>query len=312
MEELLKGRANTNKWKDTEEREKYLRERWRENSSLTAPNVIITDDPFTSIVNQINFITPSDKNTSLFRQSYTGSISAVGLKRYRILIPSCLVIVSRYPFFQTFDVILRELYATYNEFLEYPLEYYVTQIASKLPVPPRGFFSVNLKLWQNAKPLKISQPLMNQLPLLDANFGLLPKHLSISTTIRVLNAIILEHKVLFVCNEIEKITTITQCILALMFPFEYQCAYIPVVPEYLVEVVSSPVPFVAGVHKKILECALEVINPNTCTIVDIDENTVNFMDVVDGTYVGEGEPEGFGTFPAHETEKLKKRLLEPW
>lgn len=311
LEELLKGRTNTSKWRDTEEREKYVRERWRENSDLLAA-VHSSDNPFAGIVDQINSITPADKSTSLFRLSHVATTSAAGIKRYRILVPSCLIIASRYPFLQTFDTIMRELYGTYNEFLEHPLEYYISQIVCKVPVPPRGFFRVILKLGANFKPIAIEQPAMNKLPLLDVNFGLLAKHLSVATTIKVLNAIMLEHRVLFVCNEIEKITTITQSILALMFPFEYQLNYIPVVPEYLIEVVSSPVPYVAGIHKKMQEYAVEINNPYALTIVDVDENTVEFMSLVDGTYASSSEPESFGHFPTHETDKLKRRLLEPW
>jgi hypothetical protein len=210
-----------------------------------------------------------------------------------------------------FDLILREIYEAYSEFLEYPLEYYISSIVCLLPVPPRGFTSVQLKLGPNFDTIEIQQPLMNQLPLLNTNFSLLPKHFSVENTIKILNAMLLEHSVLFISSELEKVTPISESILALMFPFEYQLVYIPLLPEAMIEFLSSPVPFIAGVHRKIVDIALESVNINTC-IADIDNNVVEFKGEEEGCYVGKKSCEDFAELPSHETGKLLARIAELW
>ena len=293
LEEMLKGGENTQKLSDTEERENYIRCRINSSSRPNEPTSIFScTDTLTS--------------TSLI-----GKPSIVSSKRHHILIPSCLCIVSQHPFFQVFDRILREIYEAYNEFLEYPLEYYISSIVCLLPVPPRGFTSVQLKLGANFETIEIQQPLMNQLPLLNTNFSLLPKHFSAENTIKILNAMLLEHSVLFISSELEKLTPISESILALMFPFEYQLVYIPLLPEAMIEFLSSPVPFIAGVHKKILDRALESVNVNTC-IADIDNNVVEFKGEEEGCYVGKKSREDFAELPSHETGKLLTRITELW
>eukprot|EP01022_Parablepharisma_sp_SALTPOND_P017582 TRINITY_DN2830_c0_g1_i1.p1 TRINITY_DN2830_c0_g1~~TRINITY_DN2830_c0_g1_i1.p1 ORF type:complete len:808 (+),score=62.07 TRINITY_DN2830_c0_g1_i1:9971-12394(+) len=310
LDEFIKGRNNTHKWKDTEERERYIRERW-ENSLLTSAGTEsnpgkgeTTSKGFAGPLNNLNLIAPCEKIGPLPSPT---TIS----KRYRILLPSCLCIVSRYPFLKTFERILRAIYGTYNEFLDYPLEYYISCLVCTLPLPPRGFYQVNLQLGQNFKDIKIEQSLMNQLPLLDINFYLLPKHFSIENAIKILNVIMLEHNVLFVCNDVEKLTPISESIMALMFPFDYQLVYIPVLPESMLEFLNSPVPFVAGIHKKFLAEALEGVSKDTC-IADIDNNTIEFKDEVAEEYVGRKDCAEIAPFPRHETEKLLNRVGENW
>eukprot|EP00826_Nyctotherus_ovalis_P002607 TRINITY_DN10525_c0_g3_i2.p1 TRINITY_DN10525_c0_g3~~TRINITY_DN10525_c0_g3_i2.p1 ORF type:complete len:434 (-),score=110.77 TRINITY_DN10525_c0_g3_i2:1864-3165(-) len=296
LEGLLKGGENTLKLRDTEERETYLR--CRSNTALVN----------TKLNNSTSIFGCSDRLTT---SSQTSKPSIVSSKRHRVLIPSCLCIISQHPFFQTFDSILREIYGAYSEFLEYPLEYYVSSVVCRVPVPPRGFVSVKLQLGANFQDIEIRQPLMNQLPLLDTNFSLLTKHFSAENVIKILNAILLEHHVLFISSELENFTPISESILALMFPFEHQLVYIPMLPEAMIEFLSTPVPIIAGAHRKMLEPALESVVVNTC-VADIDNNTVEFKGEENGSYVGKKNCEDLAELPNHETGKLLARIAEPW
>jgi len=232
-------------------------------------------------------------------------------KRYNLLIPSCLCIISRYPFFKTFNKILMAIYSSYNEFLEYPLEYYISAITTTVPVPPRGFYRVVLNLGLNCPDIIIENSLMNQLPLLDINFAILPRHFSLENAIKLVNTIILEHNVLFVSSQTEKLTQIAESIMALMFPFDYQLVYIPVLPETMVEFLNSPVPFVSGIHTRLYEQAIEGVGKDTC-IANIDTGIIEFKDEVDGKYVGKPESDEIAELPKHETTKLIGRVTEEW
>jgi hypothetical protein len=99
--------------------------------------------------------------------------------------------------------------------------------------------------------------------------------------------------------------------MALMFPFEYQLIYIPVVPESMIEFLNSPVPFVAGVCKKFADPSIECVSKDTC-IADIDANTVEFKDEENGKYVGQPESIDLALLPKHETDKLISCVAENW
>ncbi len=318
LDEFMKGRANTVRWKDPEERERYLNERWK--TSLVSTPVAAQDSlkgglaAFNAFGDHVNVLkSPREKVIPQAQPIHSSGALPTATKKYKILLPSCLCIVSRYPFFKTFDRILRALYAAYTDFLEYPLEYYISSIACGLPLPPRGFYRISLQLGQapNSKEIRIEQSLMNQLPILDVSFSLLPKHFSIENAIKLLNTMILEHNILFVCQDVQKLTPISESLMALLFPFDYQLIYIPVLPECMLEFLNSPVPFVAGVDKRFMKAAIDSVSPDTC-IVNIDEGTVEYKGEEGGQYVGKKECGDLAALPKHEVDKLISRVSDNW
>ncbi len=319
LEEFMKGRANTIKWKDPDERDRYLCERLKTGFSVTpvlSPGLDTGGlTSFNAFGDQVNILkSPSDKSSSSGGSTAHVSVVLTATpKKAKILIPSCLCIISKYPFFRTFDHILRALYASYTDVLEYPLEYYISAITCGVPVPPRGFYRVLLQLGQppNVREIRIEQSLMNQLPSLDVPFALLPRHFSIENTLRLLNTISLEHNLLFVCQDVEKLTPVAEALMALLFPFDYQLVYIPVLPECMLEFLNSPVPFLAGVHKRFLAAAIDSVSPDTC-IADIDAGTVEYKGVENGKYVGNKESTDLAPLPKHEVDKLTERIAENW
>jgi len=225
------------------------------------------------------------------------------------LIPNCLCIISRYPFFLTFSKILKSLYKNLKESLEYPLEYYVSCLVCCVPLPPRGFYDVELQLGPSFPSLLIKQPPANQLPLLDIDFCLLPQHLSIENTIKTINVILLEQNVLFVSSKPYSITCIIEIVLALMLPFEHQMVYIPLLPDSMLEFLTSPVPFVSGIDISLLPAALDAVYRGTC-IVNLDNDTVSFKG--ENPMELHEKSDNVELLPKHETDKLIKKLKDIW
>lgn len=48
--------------------------------------------------------------------------------------------------------------------------------------------------------------------------------------------------------EVTRLTDACHALTALMFPFRYIHIYVPLLPSEIIEVVSSPTPFMLGVH----------------------------------------------------------------
>ncbi|KTG00215.1 hypothetical protein cypCar_00009182, partial [Cyprinus carpio] len=61
-------------------------------------------------------------------------------------------------------------------------------------------------------------------------------------------AVLTEHKVLFHSSSYQRLGEACRALESLMFPLKYSYPYIPVLPSRLLEVLSSPTPFIIGVH----------------------------------------------------------------
>ncbi|NXB35443.1 MTMR5 protein, partial [Eulacestoma nigropectus] len=61
-------------------------------------------------------------------------------------------------------------------------------------------------------------------------------------------AALTEHKILFLSSSYQRLTDACRALLALMFPLKYSFTYVPILPAQLLEVLSTPTPFIIGVH----------------------------------------------------------------
>ncbi|GCB85000.1 hypothetical protein scyTo_0025694, partial [Scyliorhinus torazame] len=93
----------------------------------------------------------------------------------------------------------------------------------------------------------------------------------ISNVLELFCAALTEHKILFLSSSYQRLTEACRALLALMFPLKYSFTYIPILPAQLLEVLSSPTPFIIGIHSSFraeMQDLLDVI------VADLDGGTV--------------------------------------
>ncbi|ETN78733.1 hypothetical protein NECAME_18184 [Necator americanus] len=75
---------------------------------------------------------------------------------------------------------------------------------------------------------------------------------------------LLEQKILVHSLRSWMLTAVSESVCALMFPFHWQCPYVPQCPLGLAGVLHAPLPFIAGVDSR----PLDVTNPEIRTDSD--------------------------------------------
>lgn len=73
------------------------------------------------------------------------------------------------------------------------------------------------------------------------------------------------------------LAAVAESVCALMFPFHWQCPYIPQCPLGLAGVLHAPLPFIAGVDSRYFE--LYEDPPDDVTCFDLDTSTISFSTV---------------------------------
>lgn len=68
-----------------------------------------------------------------------------------------------------------------------------------------------------------------------------------------------EQKILFQSRSYSRLTDACRALTALMYPFKYSHVYIPLLPAALVEILSTPTPFVMGVHSSLKTDVSELV-----------------------------------------------------
>ena len=157
--------------------------------------------------------------------------------------------------------------------LTLPIERYITNFCSELPAPPPGSFQVQTTVLDSI--ISIWSPPYNlPLPWVSLPFSHLFQCLDVENVLKVWTALALERQVLVTSTQLSLLTTVCEILLSLLFPMKWSHAYIPVLPHFLVPILSAPMPFLCGIDKLHLNDAMEDL-ADECIVVDLDKNMVS-------------------------------------
>lgn len=71
--------------------------------------------------------------------------------------------------------------------------------------------------------------------------------LSVKTLVKLFTAVLLEEKIVMICGDTGVLTSCVTGLTAMLRPYAWQGTFLPVLPPSMMDVLDSPVPFVAGV-----------------------------------------------------------------
>lgn len=190
-----------------------------------------------------------------------------------VFLPKCVVLLSTYPYLMAFREYLTQLHRMCKlGDMTYPLERAIVNICAEIPAPPPGSFEVQTTILDSV--IKIWSPPHNQpIAWVSLPFSHLFECLDIDNIILVWHCLVLERQVLLTSTQMSILTTCSEIFLSLIFPMKWSHAYIPVLPHFLLPMLSAPMPFLCGINKASLAEALYDLS-RECVVVDLDKNLV--------------------------------------
>ncbi|KAM8762203.1 myotubularin-related protein 13 isoform 4-T4 [Acanthopagrus schlegelii] len=193
----------------------------------------------------------------------------------QVFAPKSLILVSRLDYPEIFRGCLGLIYTVYIDSLSFPLENLVANLFT-FQVPVAGGSQKLFSLGAGDRQL-IQTPLNDTLPVTCKSVALLFQQLGIQNVLSLFCAVLTEHKVLFHSTSYQRLGEACRALEALMFPLKYSYPYIPILPSRLLEVLSSPTPFIIGVHSMFqseIQDLLDVI------IADLDGGTIKIPECI--------------------------------
>ncbi|XP_054098034.1 myotubularin-related protein 13 isoform X3 [Callithrix jacchus] len=192
-----------------------------------------------------------------------------------VFAPKSLVLVSRLDYPEIFRACLGLIYTVYVDSLNVSLESLIANLCACL-VPAAGGSQKLFSLGAGDRQL-IQTPLHDSLPVTGTSVALLFQQLGIQNVLSLFCAVLTENKVLFHSASFQRLSDACRALESLMFPLKYSYPYIPILPAQLLEVLSSPTPFIIGVHsvfKTDIHELLDVI------IADLDGGTIKIPECI--------------------------------
>eukprot|EP00752_Nemacystus_decipiens_P001367 g1356.t1 len=158
----------------------------------------------------------------------------------------------------------------------------VFQLTLEVPLPVPGVCAMSTrafgKRFAACPEPEFSLPGIRELPALSFPLGLLLRSLRPKGVLELFAAILQEGRILLHSTKPALLAAVAEGVFALMYPLQWPYAYVPVLPNCLIEHVESPQPFILGVHTD----WLSDISPDALEeliIVDCDLGTVDGPDM---------------------------------
>ncbi|KAJ7403685.1 DENN domain containing 4A [Pitangus sulphuratus] len=103
-------------------------------------------------------------------------------------------------------------------------------------------------------------------------FSTLLQNLGPENAVTLLVFAVTEHKILIHSLRPSVLTSVTEALVSMIFPFHWPCPYIPLCPLALADVLSAPCPFIVGIDSRYFDL---YDPPPDVSCVDLDTNTIS-------------------------------------
>ncbi|KAM3938347.1 DENN domain-containing protein 4C isoform 2-T2 [Leptodactylus fuscus] len=183
----------------------------------------------------------------------------------------CICLLSHWPFFETFRKFLMFIYKlSVSGPHTLPIEKHISHFMHNVPFPSPQRPRILVQLSAHDA-LVLSQPVSTPLPLSGANFSTLVMSLGPENCATLLHFVLLESKILLHSLRPAVLTGVAEAVVAMIFPFQWQCPYVPLCPLSLAGVLNAPIPFIVGVDSRYFDLSDP---PQDVVCIDLDTSTI--------------------------------------
>ncbi|XP_046401074.1 DENN domain-containing protein Crag isoform X3 [Ischnura elegans] len=187
----------------------------------------------------------------------------------------CICLLSHWPFFDTFEKFLLFLYNMSNTGPHtVPIERHISHFLEDIPFPSPQRPGILIQL-SAVDTIMLIQPEDLPLPRSGASFKQMLMNLGPDNCLLVLLCALTEQKLLVHSLRPDVLTSVAEAISMLIFPFKWQCPYIPLCPLGLADVLHAPLPFLIGVDSRFFDL---YDPPPDVNCVDLDTNNITMCE----------------------------------
>ncbi|XP_063045135.1 C-myc promoter-binding protein-like isoform X3 [Engraulis encrasicolus] len=186
-----------------------------------------------------------------------------------------ICLLSHWPFFDAFRKFLTFLYRySISGPHALPIEKHISHFMHKIPFPSSQRPRILVQLSPHDS-MMLSQPVSSPLPLSGGRFTTLLQSLGPENAVSLLVYAMTEQKILVHSLRPAVLTSVTEALVSMIFPFHWQCPYVPLCPLALAGVLSAPCPFIVGLDTRYFDLYEP---PPDVSCVDLDTNTISQME----------------------------------
>ena len=156
-----------------------------------------------------------------------------------------------------------------------PLEGFIFKLLFEVRMPSPG---QQVNFWGPLSLISWVNPPKDILPLVDYSIAELIQIIGLPNLLKLITAVSLEHQILLTSSSYYHLMLCAQTVIALMYPFQWQQVFVPILPSSQLGFLDAPVPFLMGLKLDPQSDRQEIADiPSLCQF-DIDSGVFSFTD----------------------------------
>ena len=213
-----------------------------------------------------------------------------------IYIPSCICLLSKYPYFNQMDKCLECMRFSLENYEFNPSEIYnlITYFIKCIPIPPIGT-KLFLPIPYYSELISLNQPFFKDVIIFGDNPVILLEYLSVEEIILIFRLLLFEQRLLIVGNNYDAITQFIYNFSLLLYPLQWVHTCISIMTEKMLKYLQSFLPFFNGMHFSLYELVGNILESTKENIFIININKHTFE---------------LNTFPNLNTKNVIKKINE--
>uniref|UniRef100_A0A3Q3X565 DENN domain containing 5B n=1 Tax=Mola mola TaxID=94237 RepID=A0A3Q3X565_MOLML len=245
-------------------------------SSASSPSSSSASSPSTSSMDSlVSSLDESDAESLAGVTACLGCAGSFDPARDTLYVSKALCLLTPLPFLQAAWQFLSQLHQAVTSHTPppLPLESYIHNILYEVPQPPPGR---SLRFHGVQGPIVCQRPGPGELPMGEYSLGEAFSLLGVDNMVKLLTCAFLETQVLLYSQDYQRLMTISECVTTLLFPFQWQHIYLPIVSAPLHHLLDAPVPFLMGIQRRdgAQRSSLHLPHEANLCFVDIDNHCV--------------------------------------
>ncbi|XP_061184191.1 DENN domain-containing protein 1B-like isoform X2 [Saccostrea echinata] len=194
-----------------------------------------------------------------------------GYCRYATGAQTCLCIVSCLPWFEVFYSLLNLL----AEMINRSEDNDVTNLLRAAYANGVPSANVPTTIVAGQEVWKFTPPDLEKLPSIPTSRNLTEYYNAVDTEkmMIIFASMLNERRILITSKRLNRLTACVHASATLLYPMHWQHLFIPVLPAFLIDYLSAPMPYLIGAHKSLVE-KMRDSELGDAVVVDVDENKI--------------------------------------
>ena len=233
-----------------------------------------------------------------------------------VYIPYAFALISKYPYINQMKDILNNIFRIFTNYegilnqinIENTiLNDLISYLIYGIPIPiPNSCILFNMPF--NSKKIRIESPYNNNIRnIQEINYGNLLKYFSVENILIIYRLMLFEQKILFIDKDYNRLCSIIQCFIDLLYPIEWVNTLIPMMSEQMTRYLQTFLPFINGISE-------DLLNNNALNALKEAEEGVYEIFIIKGTIELSKDNEdiysGIPKLPEEVHKKLYKELCD--